>query len=115
MQIAMAFALIRLGNISDNRSPGTGPTPMANDKTNSRTPPTESNTTEDPETKELPATACMPIDIAMPMKLPRRRPFRPSLSIKIIAIIEPDKLTTPTDMFATSEGTPALLKTVEEK
>lgn len=30
----MAFALIRLGNISESRRPGTGPAPIANEHTN---------------------------------------------------------------------------------
>ncbi|MFS7916826.1 hypothetical protein Hanom_Chr03g00181921 [Helianthus anomalus] len=34
MQKAMAFALIRLGNISERRRPGTGPAPIANENTN---------------------------------------------------------------------------------
>lgn len=33
MQIAIALALIRLGNISERRRPGTGPAPKENVKT----------------------------------------------------------------------------------
>lgn len=34
MQTAIAFALTRVGRISDKRSPGTGPAPRENVKTN---------------------------------------------------------------------------------
>lgn len=37
MQKAIAFALIRFGKISDRRRPGTGPAPIANEKTNLHT------------------------------------------------------------------------------
>lgn len=80
----------------------------------------------------------------MPIKLQRRRSFLPTLSINTIAITDPDNRTmlqskihiiektkkqkkqekratlpkrfeTPTNMLPRSDGTPALLKTVEEK
>nr|GMC63463.1 hypothetical protein Iba_chr02cCG13620 [Ipomoea batatas] len=41
IQNAIAFALIRLGNISARRRPGTGPAPMANENTHESMPPTE--------------------------------------------------------------------------
>ena len=79
----------------------------------------------------------------MPKKLQKRSTFLPSLSIKTIDMIDPevreqisafkkrisletwaeiqngepvpDKLATPMQTFARLDGTPALLKTVEEK
>uniref|UniRef100_A0A7C9DWW2 Uncharacterized protein n=1 Tax=Opuntia streptacantha TaxID=393608 RepID=A0A7C9DWW2_OPUST len=54
-QRPMAFALIRLGNISDKSSVGTGPAPSAKVRTTRSTPPTERYNDILCDTKELAA------------------------------------------------------------